>query len=321
MEKFKSKRFVLGSAIHKCVIALASVLIWHLILPNLVDAEASERIQEIESFVKQQQERSKIPGLSVLIVEKGETVYQKGYGYSNAKTKEPVTPETLFEIGSASKAFTGLAVLKLEEEGMLKRTEDVRKYIPWLELQYQGETQTITLDQLMHHTSGIASTTIAQIPESQADNALQLTVGTLLNQPLDRKPGTSFEYATINYDVLGYVIETVTKQSFEQYVKQRILDPIGMEDTFVGLNQLQPKQTATGYKIGFMREQAYIPPIYRGNVPAGYIISNSNDIAKWLKLQLGSVSNSKIDKRLIQESHYPDLTVEPFDQDTYYAAG
>lgn len=289
--------------------------------PKIANAESSEKIQKIDKFVEKQRSISKIPGLSLVIVEKGKTVYQKGFGYADVKAKTPVTSNTLFEIGSTTKAFTGLAILQLEKEGLLKRSDDVRKYIPWLELKYNGEPQTITLNQLLHHTSGIATNSITQIPESNADNALELNVRTLLNQQLDRKPSSSFEYATLNYDVLGLVIENVTKQPYDVYMKKQILEPIGMKDSLVGLHQVQSTDIASGYKIGFMQEQSYTPPIYRGNIPAGYLISNTNDIAKWMKLQLGNASSNAIDKQLIQESHIPDQSVEPFDKDTYYASG
>ncbi|MCJ8013112.1 beta-lactamase family protein [Paenibacillus sp. KQZ6P-2] len=289
--------------------------------PKIANADSSEKIQKINQFVEQQQSISKIPGISVVIVEKGQTVYQNSFGYADVKAKTPVTDKTLFELGSTSKAFTGLAILQLEKEGLLKRSDDVRKYIPWLELKYNGEPQTITIDQLLHHTSGIPSNSITHIPESNAENALELTVKTLLNQQLDRKPGSSFEYATINYDILGLVIEMVTKQPYDVYMKQHILEPIGMKDSFVGLHQVQSAEMASGYKIGFMKEQAYTPPIYRGNIPAGYMISNTNDIAKWMNLQLGNNLSHAIDKLLIQESHIPDQSVEPFDKNTYYASG
>ncbi|MBT2632935.1 serine hydrolase [Bacillus sp. ISL-101] len=304
-----------------CMLMIAMILAVSGFTPKIANAESSEKIHKIDKFVEKQRIISKIPGLSVVIVEKGKTVYQEGFGYADVKAKTPVTSNTLFEIGSTTKAFTGLAILQLEKEGLLKRSDDVRKYIPWLKLKYNGEPQTITLNQLLHHTSGIASNSIAQIPESNAGNALELNVRTLLNQQLNRKPGSSFEYATLNYDVLGLVIEVVTKQPYEIYMKKQILEPIGMKDSFVGLHQVQSSEMASGYKIGFMREQPYSPPIYRGNVPAGYIISNTNDIAKWMKLQLGNYRSNAIDKQLIQELHIPDQSVEPFDKDTYYASG
>lgn len=285
-----------------------------------VQAESNDKILKIEQFVEEQMEISKIPGISIVVVEKGKTVYQKGFGYANVKEKTPVTSSTQFELASLSKAFTGLAILQLEKEGLLDRTDDVRKFIPWLELEYNNEPQTISINDLLYHTSGIASNTVVHIPKSNEENALELTVRTLLAQPLNRKPGSSFEYATLNYDVLGLVIETVSKQPYDLYMKQ-LVDQIGMKDTYVGLHQVESTELATGYKIGFMRAQEYTPPFYRGNIPAGYIVSNTNDIAKWLNLQLGLNQSDTIDYQIVKESHIPDKSVEPFDQDTYYASG
>jgi len=300
---------------------IVTIVAFYSLAPTIVNADANEKTQKIDQFVQEQKAISKIPGISIVIVEKGKTVYEKGFGYADVQSKTPVTSNTLFELGSTSKAFTGLAILKLEKEGLLKRSDDVRKYIPWLDLEYNGEPQSITINQLLYHTSGIATNTISNISKSNEENALELTVKKLLDQPLNRQPGSSFEYATVNYDVLGLVIEKVSKQPFDMYIKQQILEPISMNDSFVGLHQVKSNEMASGYKIGLMREQEYTPPIYRGNVPAGYIISNTNDIAKWLKLQLGNSQINSIENKIIQESHIPDQSVEPFDKDTYYASG
>ncbi|WP_456956293.1 serine hydrolase domain-containing protein [Lysinibacillus sp. TE18511] len=300
---------------------IAMIVAFYSFSPTIVNANSDEKIQKIEKFVEEQMAISKIPGISLVIVEKGKTVYEKGFGYADVKSKTPVTSDTLFELGSTSKAFTGLAILQLGREGLLKRSDDVQKYIPWLKLKYNGEQQSITINQLLYHTSGIPTITIANIPESNESDALELTVKKLLDQPLDRKPGSSFEYATLNYDVLGLIVEKVSKQPFDVYIKHHILEPLNMNDSFVGLHQVNSNEMASGYKIGLMREQPYTPPIYRGNIPAGYIISNTNDIAKWLKLQLESSQIYSIDNKLIQESHIPDQSVEPFDKDTYYASG
>lgn len=300
---------------------IVTIVAFYSLTPTIVNADANEKTQKIDQFIQEQKAISKIPGISLVIVERGKTVYEKGFGYADVQSKTPVTSNTLFELGSTSKAFTGLAILKLEKEGLLKRSDDVRKYIPWLELQYNGEPQTITINQLLYHTSGIATNTITNIPKSNEENALELTVKKMLDQPLNRQPGSSFEYATVNYDVLGLVIEKVSKQPFDMYIKQHILEPINMKDSFVGLHQVESNEMASGYKIGLMREQAYTPPVYRGNIPAGYIISNTNDIANWLKLQLGNSQINSIENNIIQESHIPDQSVEPFDKDTYYASG
>jgi CubicO group peptidase (beta-lactamase class C family) len=305
--------------LRKVILMVAFILSLNALVP-IAHADSDDKIHKIEQFVEEQREISQIPGISLVIVEKGKTVYQKGFGYGDVKEKTPVTSNTLFELASTSKAFTGLAILQLEKDGLLNRTDDVRKYIPWLELEFEGEPQTITINQLLHHTSGIASNTIVHIPESNAQNALELTVRTLLDHPLNREPGSSFEYATLNYDVLGLVIENVSKQPYDVNIKEQLLEQIGMKDSYVGLHHVKSDELATGYKIGFMREQKYTPPFYRGNIPAAYIISNTNDIAKWLNLQLGSIQNDTFDKQTIEESHIPDQSVEPFYQE-YYASG
>lgn len=309
------------SPVKMYMLMIAMILGLNGLMPKIAHADPNEKIQKIEQFVEDQRKISKIPGISVVIVEKGETVYQNGFGYADVQKKAPVTSNTLFEIASVTKAFTALAILQLEKEGLLNQYDDVRKYIPWLELKYKGEIQTITINQLLHHTSGIASNSMVNIPESNAENAIELTVKTLINKELNRKPGSSFEYATINYDILGLILEKVTKQPYEMYIKQQILEPIGMNESFVGLHQVNSDELATGYKIGFMSAQKYIPPFYRGNGPAGYIISNSDDIAKWMMLQLGSNQSNIIGKEIIQQSHVPDQSVKPFDQNTYYASG
>jgi CubicO group peptidase (beta-lactamase class C family) len=82
--------------------------------PITANAESNEKIRKIEQFIEEQRNTSEIPGISVVIVEKGKTVYQRGFGYANVKSKTPVTANTLFEIGSTTKAFTGAAILQLE---------------------------------------------------------------------------------------------------------------------------------------------------------------------------------------------------------------
>ncbi|WP_459503921.1 serine hydrolase domain-containing protein [Bacillus sp. C1] len=280
-----------------------------------------QRIQQIDQFIKEQQELSQIPGISVVIVEKGKTVYQKGFGYADLKTKKSVNEDTLFELASTSKAFTGLAILQLEKEGLLQRTDDITKFLPWLKLTYNDKPVNITLNHLLYQTSGIPSTTISSIPISTEDDALEAAVKTLQHTKLNHMPGSSFEYATINYDILGFVIEKVTKKPYEVYMKQNILNQIGMTNSLVGYLQGHSNEMATGYKLRFMRPYPYEQPIYRGNTPAGYIISNTNDLAKWMNLQLGTETNDSINPQLISDSHMPDKTVKPVNDNSYYASG
>ncbi|MDN9008815.1 cyclic peptide export ABC transporter [Brevibacillus laterosporus] len=282
---------------------------------------SSQRLEQIEEFITKQMNTAEIPGLQVIIVEKDKTIYQKGFGYADILSNKPVTNETLFELGSNSKAFTGLAILELADKGLIDLNDPVTKYLPWLNLSYKGKIQPITIRQFLYHTSGVPVKSIGFLPEGNEEDALEKTVRTLLSQELNREPGTKYEYATINYDVLGLVIEKVSKQSFETYIKQNILHPLELSHTYVGEQNADQTQKATGYKIGFTEPQHYNPPSFRGNTPAGYLISNGVDMARWMKIQIGATGTGSFNLDLIKASHEPDRKVKPSSNGSSYAAG
>ncbi|WP_090040590.1 cyclic peptide export ABC transporter [Clostridium frigidicarnis] len=279
-----------------------------------------ERIK-IEKFIEENIDKGKIPGISITIVKDDKTIYQKGFGYSNIEDKTPVTDKTLFELGSTSKAFTGLAILKLEQDGLIKLNDDVSKYIPWFKVSYKGEDTKITLEQLLHHSSGIPFKTIDKVPVSNEDNAIDQTVKTLVGIELDSKPGEKYQYATINYDVLGLIIEKVSGLSYEKYIEENVIKTSGLNNTYLFKNEDISKDIATGYKLGFLKPRSYDAPVYRGNKPAGYIMTNGKDMAKWLKIQMSTSKESKFDNTLIEKSHDQNRTIPPTSYGSSYAAG
>lgn len=261
-------------------------------------------------------EQGKIPGLSIVIIKDGRQVI-KNYGYADLQGKIPVTPSTLFELGSCSKAFTALAVMDLEKKKKLDLEKNVSDYLPWFRVTYKSRPCEIRLKHLLHQTSGIPWNTIGRIPATSANDALEMTVRQLKDQKLDHLPGTEYEYATINYDVLALIIEKVTGKPFEQYLRENVIGPLGLSSTTVGL-PAHPELMASGYKLGFFRPRRYIAPVYKGNYAAGYVISNATDMAKWLSFQMG-LSASPL-AALADSTHRRDETVAPHDN-TSYASG
>lgn len=282
---------------------------------------AEAQTSKIEKFIKEQMDKGKVPGMSVVIVKGDKTIYEKGFGYADIESNKTVTPETLFEIGSNSKAFTALGVLKLQSDGLININDSVAKYIPWLKMKHNGEEVSITIEQFLHQTSGVSFKTIANIPISSKDNALEETIKTMVGIELDDYPGHSFQYATINYDVLALVIEKVTGKSYEEYIKENVLNPLQLNNTYLFREEAALHDMATGYKIGFLKPRKYDAPMYRGNKAAGYFISNAEDISKWLKIQLGTDNDNKFDENLIIESHTPNRRVAPIGDASSYADG
>ncbi|GAA0372861.1 cyclic peptide export ABC transporter [Bacillus horti] len=281
---------------------------------------SSEMISSIEDHIQDLMDRGKIPGLSVVIVQGDTEVYQQNFGLADKSTQQPITSETLFELGSNSKVFTALGVLKLEKEGRLQLTDSVTEYLPWLELNYLNEEVDVTIEQFLHHTSGVPFQTIADIPESTEDDALEQTVKTLVGAELDHAPGSRYLYATINYDVLGLVIEVITGQSFEAYMQEEVLLPLGLSNTYLFHEDAQDA-LAQGYKLDFLQAREYHAPIYRGNTPAGYFISNIEDMSKWLRINMHQEDIPSEWQALVNRAHEPNRTIRPNADGSSYAAG
>ncbi len=270
---------------------------------NRIDSEVQKLLDRYEE----------VPGLSIAVVNGDDPVYVKGFGYADLEKGKRVTPETLFELASCSKAFTALAVAKLEQEGLIRFDDPVSKHLPWFKVKYEDGEPQITIRQLLHHTSGVPSSTISRIPEAKDEGALEETVKTLVDIELNNFPGRRYEYATINYDVAALVVQEVSGMVFEDYMHKHILQPLGLNNTYTGVGKLEAGsaagQAAKGYKIGFFEPRLYAAPVFRGNNGAGYIYSNGTDMGRWLQLQLGLVENPL--SSIIDLTHRQDQTVVP----------
>lgn len=173
--------------------------------------------------------RGKHPGFSILIVKDGKTVYNRSTGLANVRKEIPVSSETVFALASVSKQFTALGILLLEEEGKLKTTDDVRKYIPELpEYPYP-----IQIKHLLSHTSGIRDHIMMLDWEDDQKPHYYTFAGTL--EALQRfnglsfAPGEDFAYSNTGYELLAMIIERVSGKKFEQYMQEVIFKPLGME--------------------------------------------------------------------------------------------
>jgi CubicO group peptidase (beta-lactamase class C family) len=190
---------------------------------SLPDAMASR----IDSIYARYQPRN-APGCVVGVFQNGAIVYEKGYGSANLEYEAPITPRTPFIMGSVSKQFTAAAIALLVEDGKLKLTDDVRRYVP--ELHDYGKT--ITIDHLVHHTSGLRDFwTLVQTADMRNDDGY--TSGDVLRLAARQKqlnfvPGAEYNYSNTGYVLLGIVVERVSGKSLRAFAEDRIFAPLGM---------------------------------------------------------------------------------------------
>lgn len=183
--------------------------------------------------------------------------------------------------------------------------------------------QSFTLNHFLHHTSGLTNGDhIQNIPQGNTPDMLQKTVEMLVDAELSFKPGEQYSCGTVNYDVLGLVIEVVSGQSYEDFMKEHVFQPLGLNRTYVFKEDAQATgQLAQGYRSFFLITTPYNAPEYAGNKPAGYIISCTKDMARWMGIQMGIIEDiPEMFRSVIQKSHRGDMSV-PSVNGMFYAAG
>lgn len=277
---------------------------------------------DVDSMVETMMNKSTTPGVATLISKQGELEY-KCYGYADVKKHKEVNEESLFELCSTTKAFTALAIILLEDEGYIDGSDCITDYISWFTPTYKDEYVNITINQLLAHTSGIPSWSIRLIPEGTSADILEKTVYNISTIALDTYPGTKHNYATVNYDVLALIIEVVTGQRYQDFVKDNILLPLGMTESYFSTGQENVSDKLTkGYKAFFGKSIEYNAPRYYGNIAAGYLVTNVKDLGYWINAQLGIGNIPDKLKRAISKSHEVDKDTAGYeDKNKYYSYG
>lgn len=185
---------------------------------------------------------------SVLVAENGKVIYKKGLGKANMEWDIPNTPDTKFRLGSITKQFTATLVLQLVQEGKIKLDGKLSDYLP----AYRKDVgDKVTIHQLLNHTSGIPSyTSLARFMEeaSRTPYGVDDFVKKYASNDLAFEPGSKFAYNNSGYFLLGAIIEKVAGKSYEQVLKERILDPLGMKNTGYDHSDTIIEKRASGYE-------------------------------------------------------------------------
>ncbi|MGC5742909.1 serine hydrolase domain-containing protein [Chryseobacterium sp. NFX27] len=218
------------------------------------------------------------PGGVFMVSHKGKIIYRKAFGKANLELNVNMTPENVFQIGSMTKQFTSVAILMLEQQGKLNVSDPVSKYIK----DYPSGDK-ITIHHLLTHTSGIKDFTKMKALSTIAQKEMkpEMMVDFFKNEPVDFAPGEKFEYNNSGYVVLGYIIELVSGQAYEDYIKKNIFEKAGMAHSYYATDrQLIPKR-AYGYhkkEHGFVNKTTI-----SFSVPfsSGSLMSTVDDMLKW----------------------------------------
>jgi len=223
--------------------------------------------------------KSNHPGGSIAIMERDQIVFQKAYGLASMEYEIPNTQETIFNIGSVSKQFTACGIILLEKEGLLSLGDDIRKHLP--EMPDFGKV--ITIRHLVYHTSGLRSLhALFGIAGWRGDDSrTNEDLNRIIQDQVDLNfnPGDEFLYCNTGYMLMATIIERITGESFPQWLKKSVFDPMGMTNTYVeDTYQRIVPNNATSYYSGTEMLRAVE---FWGYVGSGNVHSTSTDLAKW----------------------------------------
>lgn len=219
------------------------------------------------------------PGAAVIILRAGKPILRKGYGMANLELGVPIAPEMVFRLGSVTKQFTAVAILMLVEMGKIKLDDAITQYLP----DYPTHGQTITVEHLLTHTSGIMNfvTLPAWVNVQRNDMTPSELIALFADKPLDFPPGTQWAYSNSGYVLLGAIIEKVSGMSYAEFIQQQIFTPLGMTHSTYDL----PERILPGRVAGYTRgtEGFQNAPYLSMSHPyaAGALVSSVDDLAKW----------------------------------------
>lgn len=240
---------------------------------------AEDRTSKFEEFMSSCVELRHFSG-AVLVSKDNETIFAKGYGFANAEHRVPNTTRTKFRLGSITKQFTAMAILILKEQGKLKLDDPVGKFIDQSPKAWEG----VTIHHLLTHTSGVPSYTddlTTYRLKMMMPETVKSMIGRFRDKPLEFKPGEKFHYSNSGYFLLGAVIEKVSGQKYETFLKKAIFDPLGMHDTGYDHSATVLPGRASGYTLmGDGLEHAEYLDMSQP-FSAGSLYSTVEDLARW----------------------------------------
>jgi CubicO group peptidase (beta-lactamase class C family) len=231
----------------------------------------------IDSIMNKLMKKHKITGASIAIVDNNQTTYAKGYGLSDRKNKTEADENTVYSIGSITKVFTALAIMQLHNEGKIDLDLSAKYYLP--ELQIQSTVESVDLLKIKHlltHTSGLPDD-IKNGEFSQEKISFWSVIDELNRQTLTNPSNWKMNYSNIGFDLLGCVIERVSGQKYETYIRENFLDKLSMKNTKFEMESENPL-----YSKGYLKDSIETPEPVLREVPAGGLFSNVTDLSKFM---------------------------------------
>jgi CubicO group peptidase (beta-lactamase class C family) len=264
---------------------------------------------ELEPKIKEEVQQGRLPGFAIGVVKNGKLIYAKGFGVAKLGGTTAITSKSLFHMASVTKTFVATAILQLSENAKIDLDAPVVRYLPYFKLNDE-RYRTITIRQMLSHTSGIPDTVTYNWDKPEYDaGALERFVRSIADQRLVFAPGEKFAYSNTAYEILGDVIAKVSGESFEDYVQHNILTPVGMKDSTLLVREANPQLLTSPHIME--NNQVVVSKIFpynRAHSPSSILYSSIEDMSRWA---IANLNRGELDGKRILKGETIDSMWRP----------
>ncbi|MEX0290490.1 MAG: serine hydrolase domain-containing protein [Flavobacteriaceae bacterium] len=246
---------------------------------------------------------NKVPGLAITVLDDGKTVFQQGYGFADIANNIPMDPQhTILRVGSVSKPIAATALAIMVEEGVIDLDASFYQYVPY----YPKKEYDFTIKQLASHTSGIRGYEGKEYALNKP-YSIKESLDIFKDDPLLYKPGENYIYNTFDWVMISLAMQEASGVPFDQYVRDKVLLPLGLNDTQAEIPGQLPENTAVFYSKMAMKFRKATPVDNRWKLAGGGYLSTAVDIAKFGQAYLEKrITDKEVLKQFLTSSKYKD---------------
>lgn len=331
MRSGKRKKW-LNTLLILLIFAIGLVLFW----PKAPQSpDAVKDITDLELYLEKLVDFGTPPGMSLVVVSKDSILYKKGFGWADKPREIRASPETVYHWWSITKIVTAMAILQLQEEGKLQLDDPVAKYLPFYKVKYRSDTnKVISIRNLLNHSSGMPDAGFKIMSWIHHEGEPHVNQTSMAKEvfpdfsDLEFEPGTNFAYTNVGYMILGALIEKITNLTYENYVRQNILDPLGMKHTdFIYTEEMKPFEAAGSHPLfdswtplvpfiagSYIRETCgnhiWLKHVYTDQTPPSGLIGSASDAARLVRAYLNHGVLDSI--RILSEKSLAIMTYDSY---------
>ncbi len=251
------------------------------------DPDLRAILTEIETDAENARLKAKMPGMSLVIVYGDDVLLAKGFGYADLEKKIPADPQTVYRIGSVTKAFTALMLMQLRDAGKLQLDDPIEKYLPEFKIKSPfPDARPATFRQVAAHYSGLPREPpmLHEYQFTEDFPSVEEQLKSLKNVEMVLPAMSRFHYSNLGYNIMGLALSRIAKQPYDQYVASQILRPLGMNDSGFALTDEMKRHFAVGYKSPQPDGTYERAPYQKYGLASGMLYSSVDDLAKFLSL-------------------------------------